>query len=177
MRNAPRSKPSKVKKGTKLAASPKSATGQAIQKRPLALTLPERIESVVMEGDLAVLSVPERLQYVKSLCHSLRIDWRGRPFAYIILNGKMVLYALKNCTDQLRKVHGVSVISSKRTTEGELCIFEIEVKDRTGRVDTGVGAWAIGGLSKREHAVNANAQVRKRKPSAERRSRFADWVC
>jgi hypothetical protein len=130
------------------------------------LTLPERFETVVMEGDLSVLSVPERLQYVRSYCGALGIDWRGRPFAYIVLQGKMVLYALRNCTDQLRRVRGISVIESTRSVEGDLTIVEVKVRDASGRTDTGTGAWPTGGL-KGEAAVNA---ILKAETKAKRRA-------
>ena len=119
-----------------------------------------------MEGDLAQMSPTERLLYVKSWCQSLRIDWRGRPFAYISLNGKLVMYALRNCTDQLRKVWGVSVVESRRSVEGELVIIEVKVQDRSGRTDTGTGAWPASGF-KGETGVNA---ILKAETKAKRRA-------
>ena len=152
-------------KAKKLAASKSARKGLA--RRPnQALSLPERIEAVAMEGDLSVLSSTERLLYVRSFCRALSIDWRGRPFAWIVLNDKMVLYALRNCTDQLRRVHGISVTESRRMQEGDLTIIEVKVQDRTGRTDTGTGAWQTGGL-KGEAAVNA---ILKAETKAKRRA-------
>ena len=156
---------SKPKKATKPRKSPPNAKRGAITKRQ-DLSLPERIEQVAMEGDLSVLSLAERLMYVRSFCRALGIDWRGRPFAYIVLNNKMVLYALRNCTDQLRRVHGISVIESRRMQEGDLTIIEVKVQDRTGRTDTGTGAWPTAGL-KGEAVVNA---ILKAETKAKRRA-------
>src|ERR1039458_4654286 len=66
-------------------------------------------ERALILGDLAGLKQEERLSYYKAVCESVGLNPLTKPFDYITLNGKMVLYATRACTDQLRKIHGVSV--------------------------------------------------------------------
>ncbi len=104
-------------------------------------TLAEAIEKVLIGGDLTPLSVDQRLEYYKKVCSSLGLNSLTHPFAYIVFNDppKMVLYATRDCTDQLRKLHGISVTNVKRTVEDGMLIAEAEVRDREGKVDSAIG--------------------------------------
>src|SRR5215475_2963601 len=76
----------------------------------LAATIsPETIEKVLIHGDLSALTPEERLHYYKSVCESLGLNPLFEPFDYIVLDRMLVLYARKDCTEQLRKIHGVSI--------------------------------------------------------------------
>jgi hypothetical protein len=142
-------KPKKRVKARKSAPKPKK---EALAKR-VDLSLSEKMQEVLMEGNLQSLSLPDRMMYYRKVCQSLGLNPLTRPFDFISFQGKVILYARKDCTDQLRRIHGVSVSKLTRTTEGDLTIIEVEVKDRTGRTDVGIGAWATQGL-KGEAAVN-----------------------
>lgn len=104
------------------------------------------IEKVVVGGDLSKLSSPERLAYYSSVCESVGLNPLTKPFDYLTLNGKMQLYATKNCTDQLRKIHNVSVTELRREIADGVCIVTCVVKDSTGRMDSATGACTVGGL-------------------------------
>ena len=67
------------------------------------------IEMVVMKGDLSELSAEQRLTYYNKVCESAGLNPLTNPFAYISLNGKLTLYAKRECTEQLRKINGVSI--------------------------------------------------------------------
>src|SRR5262245_25307542 len=69
----------------------------------------EIMEQVLIRGDLGQLTHQERARYYRRVCESLGLNPLTRPFDYILLNGRLTLYALKGCTDQLRQIHGVSV--------------------------------------------------------------------
>ena len=116
--------------------------------------LTANIEQVLIGGDLGKLTPAERLSYYKSLCDSLGLNFLTNPFLYIILNSKLQLYAAKNCTDQLRKIHGVSITSVDPKQIGELLVVVASAKDRDGRVDSSTGAVSIGNL-KGENLANA----------------------
>ncbi|EGN9052895.1 hypothetical protein ACSQBP_001820, partial [Campylobacter jejuni] len=61
-------------------------------------------ELALVKGDLSKLSDVERASYVKNLCESLSLNMLTKPFEYIVLNGKLTLYANKSATDQLRQI-------------------------------------------------------------------------
>lgn len=112
------------------------------------------METVLAEGDLSRLSPEQRLRFYLDTCQSVGLNPYTRPFDYIRLNGKMVLYAKRDCADQLRKLHGVNVDIVSKGIEDDLYVVEVRAVDKTGRHDTDVGAVVIGGL-KGEARANA----------------------
>lgn len=112
------------------------------------------IERVLISGDLAALTQDQRLAYYNSTCESLGLNPLTRPFDYITLNGKLTLYARKDATEQLRKIHGVSITQLEKTFHEGLYIVTALATDKTGRADASTGAVTITGL-KGEALANA----------------------
>src|ERR1700676_4843575 len=111
--------------------------------KPDILSIPEAIEKVLILGDLSSLQPQERVDYYKRVCNSLGLNPLTMPFSYILFRefdgapAKLSLYANKSCTEQLRKIHGVSVVPPmRRTKDGNIITVEVDVRDRTGRTDT-----------------------------------------
>jgi hypothetical protein len=107
----------------------------------------ELIDSVITKGDLAKLSPVEKTQYYVRVCESVGLNPLTKPFEYITLNGRLVLYALRGATDQLRTLHGVSVEQLDETERDGVFIVTARVKNRDGRSDMAKGAVSIKGLS------------------------------
>lgn len=105
------------------------------------------IERVLMEGDLSPLTVDQRVSYYNETCKSLGLNPLTKPFAYIKLNGKLLLYALKDCTEQLRKIHGVQVTALIPSQVGDVYVVTASGQDRTGRCDAATGAVPIAKLT------------------------------
>jgi hypothetical protein len=105
------------------------------------------IESVVTKGDLAKLSPQERTQYYVEVCRSVGLNPFTRPFEYILLNGKLILYARRDAADQLRKINGVSIEVVSRKIEDELVVVHVRASDKTGRTDEDFGAVSIAHLT------------------------------
>ena len=113
-----------------------------------------RIEQVLIGGDLSLLSEMERVTYYKTVCQTLALNPLTKPFEYIKLNGKLVLYATKACTDQLRQTQRVSVrVTARETIEG-VYVVTAHAKLPDGREDESTGAVPIQGL-KGEYLANA----------------------
>src|SRR5262249_1518537 len=113
-------------------------------------TLPpaKTLEKLLITGDLTDLSASERLDYYARVCESLGLNPLTKPFAYIKLNGKLVLYALRDCTEQLRKLHGVSVSGmDSKCMVGDIYLVTATFTDRHGRSDQATGAVSTKGLS------------------------------
>ena len=116
---------------------------------------PSTIEDVLVRGDLSKLTPQQRIQYTMDVCNSLGLNWRTRPFEFITLGGKLIFYARKDATDQLRKLNGISVeILSQETTNDGLRVVTVRASDKTGRDDTDIGAVNIKNLVG-EFAANA----------------------
>lgn len=137
---------------------------EAITKGPI---LPQDIERVLIGGDLAKLTIDQRLSYYNSLCQSLGLNPMTRPFDYLNLNGKLVLYAKKDATEQLRKRWGVSVEEVRHDFKQELGLYVVTAigNDATGRKDTGTGAVSVANL-KGDALANA---IMKAETKAKRR--------
>jgi hypothetical protein len=106
----------------------------------------EILEQVVIAGDLSGLSAAQRLSYYQALCRSLGLNPLSKPFEYLTLNGKLRLYALRDCADQLRRLHGISIVITSRERLGELYLVTARATDRHGRTDESLGAVALGSL-------------------------------
>lgn len=105
-------------------------------------TSAELLEQVVVNGDLAKLSAPQRLDYYRQVCQSIGLNPLSKPFDYINLNGKLTLYAKKDATDQLRKINGVSIDDIKTDDDGDWFVVTVKGSDKNGRRDVEIGAVA-----------------------------------
>jgi hypothetical protein len=104
------------------------------------------MESVIIKGDLAKLSAQERADYYAAVCRSIGLNPLTQPLAFITLNGKLTLYALRTATDQLRRIYKVSVEELTTDERDGVYIVTCKVKDGEGRTDIATGAGTLGNL-------------------------------
>ncbi len=99
-------------------------------------------EKVLIGGDLARLTPAERLTYYQAVCKSVGLNPLTRPFEYLALNGKLTLYARKDCTDQLRDLPGneISVELVGREVIDGVYVVTAKAKNLLGRTDESMGA-------------------------------------
>ena len=112
------------------------------------LTDMQAIEQIVMTGDLSKLSSEQRVAYVKHVCDSLGLNPATRPFEFQMFQGKLVMYAKKDCTEQLRKIHKVSIRIIGRDSNTETGVYTVIVRgvDKDGKKDESSGSVSIAGL-------------------------------
>jgi hypothetical protein len=103
------------------------------------------IEAAIM-GDLSKLTAGQRVSYYQAICKSLNLNPLTRPFDYIMLNGKLTLYARKDCTEQLRASRKVSITKLERETINGVYVVTAYAQAVDGRTDSSTGAVAIEGL-------------------------------
>lgn len=132
----------------------KSSDSMADRNDPLAALSPAVVEELTSRGDLAKLSPEERSQYYLEVCKSLGLNPLTQPLAYIVLNNRLTLYALRACTDQLRAIHGVSVEDLTESEREGVFIVTAKVRNRDGRTDMAKGAVNIAGV-KGEQLANS----------------------
>lgn len=112
------------------------------------------IDRVLVGGDLSKLNPEQRVSYYNAVCESMGLNPLTKPFDYITLNGKLVLYANKGCAEQLRMSRKISIkVVGRETIEG-VYVVTAEASDPEGRTDSATGAVAIAGL-KGESLANA----------------------
>ena len=123
------------------------------------------IEQVIMQGDLSMLNPQQRVLYYRKVCESVGLNPFTRPFDYMMLNGKLTLYAKKDATEQLRKVNGISIERLEDRVVDDLYIVKAFANTKDGRTDAATGAVTIGHL-KGEAKGNA---IMKAETKAKRR--------
>jgi hypothetical protein len=122
--------------------------------------------SVVIKGDLRQLTSEQKSNYYFKVCESLGLNPLTKPFEYLTLSGKEVLYARRDCTDQLRNIHSVSVEELSESERAGIIIVTAKVRNAKGRTDVATGAVSITNL--RGEAL-ANA-IMKAETKAKRRA-------
>lgn len=105
-------------------------------------------ELALVQNDLSKLNTPERLSLYNKTCESIGLNPLTQPFGYIeFRGGKLSLYAKKDATDQLRKLHSVSVTIVSKEIVNDNYVVIARAKDREGREDEDMGSVSIKGLS------------------------------
>lgn len=105
------------------------------------------IESVLALGDLSKLNTQQRLSYYNKVCESLGLNPLTRPFEFINLSGRLTFYARRDCTDQLRRIHGVTVkIVSRERIGDDVYVVTAQATLPSGRQDESTGAVPIARL-------------------------------
>lgn len=128
----------------------------------------ELAEKLMTKGDLSGLSAPQKMEYYKYMCDQNGLDVASRPFEFMVLDGKTVLYARKECAELLRRKHNISVVSCDTKQSDGFIVTTCIVKELgTGRTDCGVGAVCIKGETNGKVVANA---IMKSETKAKRRA-------
>jgi len=151
--------------------TPRQAPSAIVKHKAETISVAEGVEKVLIQGDLTPLSPEQRLSYYHAVCKSLGLNPLTRPFDYIAFKAtdtspaKLILYAKKDCTEQLRKIRRISCTNVKRQIDDGLVIAEADVQDGQGRVDHGTGVVPIHGLNGKDLAnaiMKAETKAKRR---------------
>jgi hypothetical protein len=113
------------------------------------------LEALVLSGDLSKMNDNQKVQYYQQFCQHLGLNPLTQPFKILKFQGREVLYATKDCTEQLRKIHGISVVELTTDLQpGSVYVVTCKVKDNHGKTDMSTGVVSIEGL-KGEPLANA----------------------
>jgi hypothetical protein len=101
------------------------------------------VKKCLLQDDLAKLSPEKRISYYLKVCRSLGLNPLTRPFEYLLLDGKLVLYARKDCTDQLRSIRQISVKLQVVERTEDVYVVKAMARDASGREDEATGVVAL----------------------------------
>ncbi|MHC4621812.1 MAG: hypothetical protein ACYTEQ_29070, partial [Planctomycetota bacterium] len=104
----------------------------------------EVAEQLMVSGNLAPLKPEQRIAYYRYVCEKSGLDYSCQPFEYIKFQGKVILYARKGCAEQLRRIHGISIIETQVEQINGMFLCHCTVKNKEGRTETDVGAVPVG---------------------------------
>lgn len=119
---------------------------KAIAKKIAAPLSSESLAKVILHGDLKSLTPLEKVSYYNKVCEVIGLNPLTKPFDYIVLNGKEVLYANKGCAEQLRDIKSVSMKILQMQTVNDIYVVTAQAELPNGRTDSGMGAVNIKGL-------------------------------
>src|SRR5277367_5408963 len=101
------------------------------------------IAAVLQHNDLSKLTAQQKNDYYMGVCNSLGMNPMTRPFEFIRLGGREVLYAKRDAADQLRKINSISIEVVSRVIEADMLTVHVRAKDGTGRVDEDFGVVSL----------------------------------
>lgn len=99
------------------------------------------VESMVLRGDISVLSAEERARFYLQMCQSLGLSAASQPLAVLKLNGKEILYPTRGATDQLAAIHRLNrrIIDGPKVIDiaGTKMVYAVcEATHPNGRIET-----------------------------------------
>lgn len=97
------------------------------------------VAKLVIDGDLSGLTPTQRVDYYVHRCKLLGLDPGEKPFELLKLDGKLVLYASKTCTNALTRVNRLSVAVVSTQINGDLVTVIARAQDQSGRYTDDVG--------------------------------------
>ena len=111
------------------------------------------IEKVCIHGNINLLQPGQRIDYYKELCETIKVHPLTRPFDFLQMKDKtghliIVPYANKNCTDQLRRNHKVSIKIVGRELVGDVYVVTAQAVDAFGRTEDSMGVVSLSGTTK-----------------------------
>ena len=113
----------------------------------------QELEKIILNSDLSSLSGEQRVNFYYQVCDQYGLDPFTRPFEFIKMNGKLVLYATKSCASALQELKSISVEIVKQEAFQDVWIVSVrgtraDEKAADGRVIAeNVGITPIKGLS------------------------------
>jgi hypothetical protein len=130
----------------------------------------KRIEDIVATGDLTELNPEQRATHYMQVCEAMGVDYRLQPLRYMTVddpNGgqRLILYALKGATDQIRKNRGIKITKLTKEFVEDVVIFTAEATDRDGGTDISTGAVSTKGKKGSEFAeviMSAETKAKRR---------------
>jgi hypothetical protein len=103
------------------------------------------VSSIILHNDLSKLSPEQRVEYVGYRCRASGLDPAGSPFTLIPnKEGKLLLYANKECAAQLNERRKLSPVASKEEILFDGKIYKVTYKvTEDGRITEDCGAVSL----------------------------------
>lgn len=95
---------------------------------------------ILATGDLSKLTNEQRVAMYLQRCEQLGLNALSRPFDWLVLDGKLVLYENRSCAEQLRRLHQISIRVTRRDVVGgdtkePMFVVEVEGRRPNGQTD------------------------------------------
>jgi|MudIll2142460700_1097286.scaffolds.fasta_scaffold10236_5 hypothetical protein len=115
----------------------------------------EQFNELVQTMNVGILTSTQRSSFLWHYAKNLKLDPLTKPFDLIPgQSGKLIIYANRACSDQLRKIHNLTIteVSSGPLqlgdeTRKDVWVTKVRVSSPDGRSEDHVGAVGIDGLT------------------------------
>lgn len=105
------------------------------------------VEAALMKNDYSKLNADQKVIVYKRVCESVGLNYMTHPFGfYRQKDGTEKMYAQRTCADQLRAIHGVSLVEMKEEFRDDVFSVIVTMKTKDGRQDIDRGDVFVGGL-------------------------------
>lgn len=105
------------------------------------------VEAALMKNDYSKLTADQKVIVYKKVCESVGLNYLTNPFGfYRQKDGTEKMYAQRACADQLRAIHGVSLVEMKEEFRDDVFSVIVTMKTKDGRQDIDRGDVFVGGL-------------------------------
>jgi len=101
------------------------------------------IGNLVIEGNLAVLSIADKVAYYHAVCKRLGLDPMTQPLQIVKFQGKEVLYCGRSGAQQLNHLHKISHSVISRETVNDCYIVTVRATLPDGRYTENCGAVSL----------------------------------
>lgn len=108
------------------------------------------LRKVTLGDDMRSLTPDERLAYAAALCAAYGLDPLSKPFSFFEADGRLICYATRACTDQLRANRHISITITSREKTEDIYVVTAQATDPKGRTDESIGVVMIQGLTPNE---------------------------
>jgi hypothetical protein len=137
------------------------STELTVQNQPISA---ETMELVLGKGNLTQLTSPQRVEYLAKVCSGLGLNPLTRPIQFMELGGKTVMYATRDCTDQLRRIHGVSleIVSRERADDLYIVTVRATLGDRRDEATAAVPIMNLKGENLANAIMKAESKAKRR---------------
>ena len=124
----------------------------------------ETMELVLGSGELSKLTPKQRVEWTLRLCQSMGLNPMTRPIRFLKLGPEVVAYVTRDGTDQLRRLHKVSLQVVNQSIDGAICTVHVRATMPDGRADEdfGVTVLAPAGELRANGLMRAIAKAKRR---------------
>ncbi len=125
----------------------------------------EKLQQLLLNGDLSKLDPMQRNQYYNMVCDSLNLNPLTKPFDYMKFQGKEILYANKNCAEQLRSRDKISIQIVSREMIDDLYVVTARAMNAEGRQDESLAAVPVTnlkGMDKANAMMKCDTKAKRR---------------
>lgn len=113
------------------------------------------LSKLLLTKDLSRLNEKERTQYYNAVCESVGLNPLTKPFDYIILDGRLTLYARRNATDQLCQRYRISTKITHRERIDDLYMVQVTASKPDGQATDSTGVVSLNKAIKiKEEKIN-----------------------